>query len=120
MVAVSLSLAVTYFLNAVLAFAVVMLVDKIISHEIEAKHAFILAMVAFVVVPLVAPFVGAFERNGLLILSFVSWVILGEVVLRADWQTKLKVLVIAFVVYYILSLFAADTLNTVLRRYLPL
>lgn len=113
------SLAVAYLLNAILAFAAVVLVDKVISHDIEAKHAFILSLVSFFAVPLLAPFVGAFERNASLVLSFVSWVILGEVILQSDRTTKLKVLVIAFAVYYLLSLFVADSVYAVLKRYLP-
>lgn len=115
----SASVAITYLINALLAFVAVVLVDRIISHEVEAKHALALSIVSFVAVPILAPFIGAFEKNALLVLSFVSWVILGEALLQSDWQTKLKVLVIAFVVYSVLTLFAADMVSDMLRRYMP-
>ena len=114
----STSLAVAYLLNAILAFAAVVLVDKIISHDIEAKHALILSAVSFFAVPLIAPFVGAFDRGASIILSFVSWVILGEIILQSDRTTKLKVLVIAFAVYYLLSIFVTDSIYAALSRYI--
>lgn len=116
----AVSVAMTYLINALIAFVVVFLIDKVVSHDVEPKHALILSLVSFVAVPLVAPFVGAFEKNAVLVLSFVSWVILGEVLLQSDLMAKAKVLVIAFFIYYVLLIFAADAINGIILRYIPL
>jgi len=114
------ALAVTYLVNTLLAFAAVVLSDKIISHEIEIKHALIISFVALFITPILVPYIGVFDRGMAIILSFVVWVMLGEVLLRSDYTTKFKVLAIAFGVYYILSIFVAETIYGYLRQYLPI
>lgn len=117
---ISTSLAATYLINTLLAFAAVVLSDRIIAHEVELKHALIISVIALFVTPMLAPYIGVFDRGLAIVLSFVVWVIAGEILLRADYATKFKVLAIAFFVYYILSVFLADTIQRYLRAYLPL
>ena len=117
---ISVSLATTYLINTLLAFAAVVLSDRIIAHEVEVKHALILSVISLFVVPLLAPYIGVFDRGIAIILSFVVWVALGEVLLRADYGTKFKVLAIAFGVYYILSIFLLETIQRYLRVFTPL
>ncbi len=117
---ISMSLATAYLINTLLAFVAVVLSDRIIAHEVEAKHALILAVMAFFVAPMLAPYIGVYDRGIAIILSFVVWVLLGEALLRADLGTKFKVLAIAFVVYYILSIFLLDMIQGYLRGFLPI
>jgi len=116
---ISTSLAITYLINTLLAFAAVVLSDRIIAHEVEAKHALILSVISLFVVPMLAPYIGIFDRGIAIILSFVVWVALGEVLLRSDYTTKFKVLAIAFVAYYILSIFLLETIQGYLRGFMP-
>ncbi len=116
---VSGSLAFAYLLNTLLAFAAVVLSDRIIAHEIEAKHALIISIVALFVAPVFAPYIGVVDRGLAIILSFVVWVILGELLLKADTGTKFKVLAIAFATYYILSVFLTEPISALLRPWLP-
>lgn len=116
---ISTSLATTYLINTLLAFFLVVLSDRIIAHEVEAKHALILSVISLFVVPMLAPYIGVFDRGIAIILSFVVWVALGEVLLRSDYATKFKVLAIAFGVYYILSIFLLETIQVYLRGFMP-
>ena len=83
---------------------VVMLADKVIAHEIEAKRSAILAFLAYFLSPLVLvfvtipiPFVGLFA-------PLIVWVVLGELLLSGDRVSRLKVAAVAFVIYLLLNL----------------
>lgn len=116
---ISPALATAYLISTLLAFIAVILSDRIIAHEVETKHALILSVVSLFLVPLVAPYIGVFDKGLAIILSFVVWVILGEVLLHADMQTKFKVLAVAFFVYYVMSIFLLETIQGYLRPFLP-
>ncbi len=116
---ISMPLAFAYLVNTLIAFVAVVLSDRIISHEIEIKHAMIISIVALFVAPMLAPYIGVVDRGLAILLSFVVWVILGELMLTSDRGTKFKVLAIAFVTYYLLSVFLTDPINALMRPYLP-
>lgn len=117
---ISPALAMTYMINALLAFVAVVLSDRIIAHEVEAKKALVIAVISLFAAPMFAPYLGIFDRGLAILLSFVVWVVLGEILLRADYGTKFKVLAIAFVVYYALSIFLLETIQGYLRAFTPL
>jgi uncharacterized membrane protein len=107
---------VSLLVNAIVAFIAIVLADKLIAHNFDAKHSFIMAIVALFVTPIILGFifgflslpvfiVGGIEIISGFILPLVVWIALGELLLQADRITKLKVIIIAFVVYLILSIF---------------
>ncbi|MFH0832363.1 MAG: hypothetical protein V1900_01410 [Candidatus Aenigmatarchaeota archaeon] len=114
----SMSNLTLYFVNSLIAFVAVMLSDEIIAHNIEVKHALILSVLSFFVAPVVAPLVGLSGIYALILIPLVVWVLLGEIVLEADWETKLKVLLVAFAVYYILSIVLGDMIVGFIGRFI--
>ncbi len=96
-------------IDALLTFAIIVLIDKIIAHEMELKHALIMALVAYFITPImmfalvaVIPGTMSFVILGFIV-PLLIWVLLGELLLHGDFGTKLKVAVVAFVVYFILT-----------------
>ena len=104
----SVNTTLTYLIHALIAWIAVILADRIIAHDIEAKKSLVLALAAFFVVPVVLPMLEIGAIVSAIVLSAIVWVGLGELILEAEWSTKLKVLAIAFVVYYIISIFLAE------------
>lgn len=115
---ISASLAITYLINTLLAFAAVVLADRIIAHEMEAKRALVIAVISLFATPLLAPYLGIYDRGVAILLSLVVWVVMGEILFHADFQTKLKVMGVAFLVYYILSIFLLETIQGYLRPFM--
>ncbi len=104
----SISGLIGLFINVIITTVAIIIADKIIAHEIEGKHAFIMAFVAYFVTPLlltglalvniVLPSVAV-----LYIIPLVVWIGLGEILLKADFKAKLIVAVLAFVIYAALT-----------------
>lgn len=91
-------------LSAVLAFLAVVAVDSFIAHNIEFKRTLTLSVVSLFVVPVAMAFYGInFPFIGVYA-PLVTWLILGELLLDNDFTTKLKVLGVAFFVYYVLNI----------------
>lgn len=104
----SIGYIVSLLISAAVAFIAIAIVGKLIAHNIEAKHSFIMAIVALFVTPIIGTFIVqyiAIPYFGAFILPLIVWIALGEVLLQADTVTKLKVAVIAFVVYLVLSIY---------------
>lgn len=118
--AVPLSLGgiIATLINALLAFVVIIIVHKAIAHSLNAKHALIMAIIALFLTPVVAAFaleaVALPALVGAYIIPLVVWIILGELLLKEGMMTKLKVTVVSFVVYIILSLFVAPSIFSLL------
>ncbi|MBI2578706.1 MAG: hypothetical protein HYW26_03275 [Candidatus Aenigmarchaeota archaeon] len=99
---------VTLLLKAIIAFLVITLADKIIGHEFNPGHTAIIALLALFATPIVTslfeqyysvsiPFLG-------LAVSLVVWVISGEILLgEGNWEEKLKVIVVAYVAFTLIS-----------------
>ncbi|MBS3053834.1 MAG: hypothetical protein J4469_05020 [Candidatus Aenigmarchaeota archaeon] len=102
---------VTMFVNSLLAFIVVVLSDKVISHNLELKRASIVSGVALFITPVVGALVAGYTALPIALSSIIFayvlpllvWIVLGEILLRSDMKTKLKVMVVAFVAYFILN-----------------
>ncbi len=103
---------VALLVNMVIAFIALVIADKVVAHNVDAKRLLILAFVALFVTPIVAALVlSAVAIPAIVtgyVLPFIVWLALGEVLIKdADMKTKLKVVVVAFVVWIILSIFLA-------------
>src|SRR3989338_3942391 len=106
---------VALLVNTVISFIALVIADKLIAHNVDAKRLFIMALVALFLTPIV----GALLLSSLSLPSVVSgyvfpfivWLVLGELLIKeADMKTKLKVVVVAFVVWIILSMFLAPVI----------
>lgn len=83
---------------------VVVLADKVIAHQIHAKRALILAVLAYFVSPLILGLAAISIPFAGIIVPLVVWIILGEILLRGvSVGGKLKVAALAFVIYLILN-----------------
>lgn len=116
---------ISLLISSLVAFIAIVIADKLIAHNFEAKHSFIMAIVALFATPIVIGFIlgmlalplfvvaGVEVISGLL-LPLVVWIALGELLLESDRMTKLKVVIIAFVVYLVLSIFLTPVLLGIL------
>ena len=116
---------ISLLISSLVAFIAIVIADKLIANNFEAKHSFIMAIVALFATPIVIGFIlgmlalplfvvaGVEVISGLL-LPLVVWIALGELLLESDRMTKLKVVIIAFVVYLILSIFLTPVLLGIL------
>ena len=107
--------------NALIAFVAIVLVDRIIAHNFDAKHALIMALVALFLAPVLSSYVLAYSGLSIqyfsdYIFPFMLWIILGEILLKADMRTKLKVAAVAFVVYIAASYFLSPMIINMIPR----
>ena len=99
--------AVGLLVNVIIIFIAIVIADKVIAHEIEAKKSLIMAFVAYLIVPLI---LGAIISAGLsipyiiYIIPLVVWVALSELLLKAEMKKKLIVAVVAFIIFTALNL----------------
>lgn len=116
---------ISLLISSLVAFIAIVIADKLIAHNFEAKHSFIMAIVALFATPIVIGFilgmlalplfvVAGVEIISGLLLPLVVWIVLGELLLESDRMTKLKVVIIAFVVYLVLSIFLTPALLGIL------
>jgi hypothetical protein len=95
------------FINAVVTSIAIVIADKVIAHNIEFKHAFIMAIAAFFITPM---FITGLMLAGfyidlslsLYVLPLLVWIILSELLLQSEVKTKLYVALFAFVVFLVL------------------
>jgi len=93
--------------NVIIIFIVIVIADKVIAHEIEPKKSFIMALIAYLVVPLIFGVVistGISIPYLIYILPLIAWIILSQIMLKAEMKKKLIVAVVAFVIYTALNL----------------
>jgi hypothetical protein len=118
---VNVGFVVGTFVSALLAFVAIVVSDKVISHSIEPKKSLIMSLIALFIIPILATLVIGFVPALLsipfvasIIIPLIFWIILGEALLSADRMTKLKVTVVAFVVYIILEIFLAPYIRALI------
>jgi hypothetical protein len=114
----SINSVLIYLVNALIAWVALIAADTVIAHNIEAKKTLVLSLAAFFVVPFFLPLLGLGALGSTIVVSAIVWIGLGELILEADWTTKLKVLLIGFVVYYVVSLFLSDYLFSLISGFL--
>ena len=92
-------------INVVVTALAIMIADKVITHEVEAKHSLIMAFVAYFLLPLGLSYLIAFVPAVsaiAFILPLIVWIALGELLLKADRKQKAIVAVIAYAVNLLL------------------
>ena len=113
---------VTLLLEAVIAFLVITLADKIIGHEFHPGHTAIMALLALVASPIVTTLmlqslsipIPYFD----LIVSLLVWVVAGEILLgEGNWEAKLKVALIAYIAFTLVSFGLEAPLQNFVRTY---
>jgi len=91
---------ISLLINVVLTAVVIMILDKVIAHEIEPKHSLVMAFLAYFVAPLLisvaVQFVPIIALLGV-VLPLIVWMLLGQVLLKADMKQKAIVAIVAFV-----------------------
>lgn len=113
----SVSTILIYLIDALIACIAIIIADTVIAHNIEAKKALILALLSFFVVPMALPMLGIGALGSVIAVSAIVWIGLGELILEADRMTKLKVLIIAFVVYYVISIFLGEYILNIISAF---
>lgn len=96
--------------KAFLAFVLIVLSDFVIAHQFEWKHTLIMALLALFATPIVTTLMYQSLNITIpffdLLVSLAIWVVAGEILLpEGDWQTKLKVALLAFVGFTLISTF---------------
>ena len=104
------------FIDAIIAFIVIVAVDKFIGHNFEPKRTFVMAIVALFVAPIISvALIGSTALPGFVsvyIVPLVLWIVLGELLLQGESnKTKLEVTIIAFVVYSVLRIVLVPTIT---------
>ncbi len=112
LVPLSVGGAVALLLNSVIALIALVIADKVIAHNVDVKHLFIMSIVALFVTPIIGGLVLGYIAIPVVVSAYLLplavWIALGEVLIKeSDMKTKLKVVVVGFIAYIILSLFLA-------------
>lgn len=103
--------------NVLIIFVALVIADKVIAHSVDVKRLLVMALIAFFLAPIVGSLIASYIAIPYLglILPLVIWIILGELLIKeADMKTKLKVVVVAFVVYTFLSLYLTPVIISLL------
>lgn len=99
---------ITLLTHTLVIFIVILLSDKFIGHSFEPKNVLIMSILAYFLTPITQSFLSSFVsfRFGFQLIPLVIWLVLGEIFLKGDvdTKTKLKVALLAFVVYQIMLL----------------
>lgn len=90
-------------INAVIITVVLVIVNRIIAHDMTIKNSFIMAIVAYLFVPLILAYANVtFVFAGYLI-PLIIWVALGQFLLKGNVKNKAFVAIVAFLVYIVLT-----------------
>jgi len=103
--------------NVLIIFLALVIADKVIAHNVNVKRLLIMALIAFFLAPIIGSLIAGYVAIPYigLILPLIVWIILGELLIKeADMKTKLKVVVVAFVVYTFLSLYLTPVIISLL------
>ena len=101
---------VSLVVNVIVTAIAIMIADKVIAHEINFKHSLIMAVIAYLVVPLAISFAVLYVPAIAIvsiILPLVAWIILGEILLSSDMKQKAIVAIIAYAVNIFLSIYVS-------------
>ena len=114
----SIGWVISTLVNALVAAIALIISDKFIAHQIDAKRIFIMALVAMFVAPLLASLALGLAAAGPIVIYLVPlliWILLGEVLLQAERMVKLKVAAVGFFVYIILSIMLTPYLFAIIH-----
>ncbi len=103
--------------NVIITTIAIMLADKLIAHEISPKKSAIMAIISYLIVPIVVsalatalPFISSIA----FVLPLLAWIVLGEILLSGDRKLKAIVAVIAWAVNLILMMYVAPLIFMVI------
>lgn len=94
-------------LDVVIIFLALMAADKHIAHRFEPKHVLIMSILAYFLGPITLSFLSGYVSipYAFVLFPLVLWIVLGEIFLDDfDFKTKLKVAVIGFLIYEIITI----------------
>ncbi len=102
--------AIGLLINVVIVAVILMLTDRFLAHEMSAKNSFIMAFIAYFVVPILLSFAAvSFPFSGYVI-PLIIWIGLGEVLLKGSRKGRLTAAAVAFVVYIVLTMLGVQSL----------
>lgn len=90
-------------INVIIITIILAVADKFIAHEMSIKNSFIMALIAYLVVPLLLGFANIAFAFASIIIPLIVWIILGEILLKGSRKGKMMAAGIAFVVYLLLT-----------------
>ena len=110
---------VALLVNALIVFVALVIADKIIAHSIDAKRLLIMSIISLFLAPIVGILLASYVPLPGMVSAYavplLVWIILGELLIKeADFRTKLKVIVVGFLAYILLSIFAAPLIFSLL------
>jgi len=80
------------------------LANIIITHGIDIKRIFVMALLAYLLTPIVGYFLVSFLPAIPYLLPLIVWIVLGEIILKdIDFKKKAIVAAIGYVIFIILS-----------------
>lgn len=108
---------ISLLINVAVTAIAIMIADKIIAHEISPKQSILMAFIAYLIVPLAFSLVLGLVHGIYVIapvLPLVAWIILGELLLKADRKQKAIVAVIAYAINILLLSFVTPVVFSLL------
>ena len=110
--------AVWYVVQSIIIFFVIVIIDRLVAHGVDAKHAIYMSFGAFFIgqlIPLILALIDLSIPS--ILVTLIIWIILSESLLEGDTKEKLIVGVIAFVAFIALDLsplngMVVDLVNT--------
>lgn len=127
LIPLTLSGIVAAFVNSLLAGIIIIIADKLVAHNTEAKRALMVSGIALFITPVLGAFAAGYTAlpaflSGIVfayLLPLIVWIVLGEALLGGDMKAKLKVMIIAFVAYTVLSFTAGPAIVGFVAGFLP-
>lgn len=111
------------FVSSLIAGLVIIVADKLVAHNIEAKHAMMISGIALFITPILGAFAADYTALPGFVFSYLLplavWVVLGELLLKSDRVAKLKVAAIAFLAYTALSITVTPMIISAVSGFLP-
>ena len=89
--------------NVVIITVILSLTDKFLAHEISIRNSFIMALIAYLVIPIILSFANISFAFASYIIPLVIWIILGEILLKGGRKGRLIAAAVAFIAYLALT-----------------
>lgn len=84
-------------------FIAILLSDAIIGHEMEMKQILVMSFLAYFLTPLAQALLARYiPVVGFVLMPLLVWFVLGQIILKKDAVTNMKIAVVAFIIYQIL------------------
>lgn len=103
LVPITIEGVVSLLISTTIIFVSIVLSDAIIAHEMEAKEVLVMSFFTYFLTPLAQALLARYiPFIGFILVPLFVWFVLGEIFLRKDSTTNMKVAIVAFVIYQIL------------------